>query len=478
MASAGQETEQWMFVDLFHALLQAPLYHLSIEAILVLWIIRLLFFKKSYKPRDKLPLSEQEKQELIDEWKPEPLVPELTVPLKPYRRVTGRPGKDVTVDGYKCLNLASLNFLGLLGNKDIEEKSTAAIQKYGVGSCGPRGFYGTVDVHLELEDRLAKFIGAEEAIIYAYGFATIASAIPAYSKRGDIIFADEAVCFAIQKGLQASRSRIVYFKHNDMVDLESKLKKQEIADKKEPKRASVTRKFIVVEGIYANTGTICPLPKLIEMKYRYKVRVFVEESFSFGVLGKHGRGVTEHFNVPVEKVDLIAASLEYSLASIGGFCAGRTYVIDHQRLSGQGYVFSASLPPVLACAAIQAVDIMEEDPSCFTTLRRNASHMQQALNTIPSMEVEGYPESPAFHLHAKSNDDFEDAKKFLQKVVDECLKKGVALTVAAKLEEEEKLKKAPPSIRVSVSSEMSEEELSSAANVIKSVVESVEESGW
>lgn len=474
MSSVAQE---WMFVDLFHALLQAPLYHLTIEALLVVWIIRLLFFKKSYKPHENVPLSLAEKEELIKEWKPEPLVPACTEPHK-YHKVTGRPGKEIIIDGYKCFNLASLNLLGLLGNKSIEDKSTKAIHKYGVGSCGPRGFYGTVDVHLELEDRLAKFIGAEEAIIYAYGFATIASAIPAYSKRGDIIFADEAVCFAIQKGLQASRSRIVYFKHNNMDDLEAKLKEQEVIDKKEPKRSSVTRKFIVVEGIYANTGTLCPLPKLVELKYRYKVRLFVEESFSFGVLGKHGRGVTEHFNVPIEKVDLIAGSLEYSLASIGGFCAGRSYVVDHQRLSGQGYVFSASLPPVLACAAIEAVNIMESDPDCFTALRRNGNFMQQALSNIKCLEIEGYPESPVFHLRAKATDDPEESKKFLQKVTDKCLEKGVALTLAAKLEQEERLKNQNPSIRVSVSSVMTEYELQSAAETIKAVVEECEETGW
>lgn len=477
MSSVVQESQEWMFVDLFHALLQAPLYHLSIEALLVLWIIRLLFFKKSYKPHENLPLSEAEKQELINDWKPEPLVPACTEPHN-YRKVTGRPGKEIIVDGYKCLNLASLNFLGLLGNKSIENESTKAIQKYGVGSCGPRGFYGTVDVHLELEDRLAKYIGAEEAIIYAYGFATIASAIPAYSKRGDIIYVDEAVCFAIQKGLQASRSRMVYFKHNNMDDLEAKLKEQEIVDKKEPKRASVTRKFIVVEGIYANTGTLCPLPKLVELKYRYKVRLFIEESFSFGVLGEHGRGVTEHFNVPIEKVDLITASLEYALASIGGFCAGRSYVVDHQRLSGQGYVFSASLPPILACAAIEAVNIMESGPNCFATLRRNGSLMQQALSTIKCLEIEGYPESPVFHLKTKAIENPEESKKFLQKIVDKCLEKGVALTIAAKLEQEERLKNQKPSIRVSVSSVMTEQELRSAAETIKEVAAECEESGW
>nr|XP_039261541.1 serine palmitoyltransferase 1-like [Styela clava] len=471
--TTSADGSEWMWVDLMNALYQAPLYHLSIEALLVLWIVRLMFFK-SYKIEEKVPLTEKEKQELIDQWQPEPLVPKLTDPLKPYKVVTGQPGKRITVNSYDCLNLASMNFLGFLGNKRIEEKSTNAIKKYGVGSCGPRGFYGTVDVHLDLENRLAKYIGAEEAIIYAYGFATIASAIPAYSKRGDIIYADECVCFAIQKGNQASRSKIVYFKHNDMEDLEAKLKEQELKDKKEPKRASVTRKFIVVEGIYANTGNICPLPKLIELKYRYKVRLFIEETFSFGVLGEHGRGVTEHFNIPIEKVDLVAGSLEYSLASIGGFCAGRTYVIDHQRLSGQGYVFSASLPPLLSCAAIEALDIMEEDTSRFSILRKNGSFMQQMLSNIPSLEVVGNPESPVFHLHCKLFKDRKREEKYMESLVDMCMKEGVALTLAARLEQEELLQDQSPSIRVCVSSEMSEDELRQAANIIEKAAAKLE----
>ncbi|XP_057404353.1 serine palmitoyltransferase 1-like [Balaenoptera acutorostrata] len=123
-----------------------------------------------------------------------------------------------------------------------------------------------IDVHLDLEDRLAKFMKTEEAIIYSYGFATIASAIPAYSKRGDIVFVDKAACFAIQKGLQASRSDIKLFNHNDMDDLQRLLKEQEIEDQKNPRKARVTRRFIVVEGLYMNTGTICPLPELILLK--------------------------------------------------------------------------------------------------------------------------------------------------------------------------------------------------------------------
>lgn len=121
----------------------------------------------------------------------------------------------------------------------------------------------SIDVHLELEDKLAKFFKVEEGIIYSYGFSTIASAIPAYSKRGDVIFVDEAVNFAIQKGLTASRSNIKFFKHNDVDDLERLLKEQEDEDMRNPKKAKATRRFLVVEGLYINTGDLCLLPKMV-----------------------------------------------------------------------------------------------------------------------------------------------------------------------------------------------------------------------
>ncbi|MGH0176227.1 UNVERIFIED_CONTAM: hypothetical protein FKN15_072584 [Acipenser sinensis] len=296
-----------------------------------------------------------------------------------------------------------------------------------------------IDVHLELEERLAKFMRTEEAIIYSYGFATIASAIPAYSKRGDIVFVDEAACFSIQKGLQASRSNIKYFKHNDMDDLERLLKELETEDQENPRKARVTRRFIVVEGLYINTGDICPLPELVQLKYKYKVRILLEESLSFGVLGEHGRGVTEHFGVNIDDIDLISANMENSLASIGGFCCGRSFVIDHQRLSGQGYCFSASLPPMLAAAAIEALNIMEEDIDIFRLLRDKCKHIHNALQGISGLEVVGESISPAFHLQLeKSTGSRELDVKLLRGIIDYCMNRQIALTQAHYLDKEER----------------------------------------
>nr|CAD7259610.1 unnamed protein product [Timema shepardi] len=248
--------------------------------------------------------------------------------------ITLEAGKFIEVDGQPCLNMATHNYLGLQGNDDIEESAIKTLKKYGVGSCGPRGFYGTVDVHLDLEEKLAQFMKMEEAVVYAYGFSTIASAIPAYAKRGDILFVDCKVNFAIQKGLDASRSRIHYFKHNDMDDLEILLEQQAELDRKNPSKARITRRFLIVEGIYMNSGKICPLPQLIQLKKKYKLRIFIDENISFGTLGKHGRGVSEYFNIPVDEIDLIVSSMEWALATIGGFCVGSSYIVEHQRLSG------------------------------------------------------------------------------------------------------------------------------------------------
>ncbi|KAF1767885.1 hypothetical protein GCK72_007844 [Caenorhabditis remanei] len=268
-------------------------FHYYIETALVALLVWVVIRNRSKRQQEKLSkkLTERQKDELIADWHPEPLVPETPQdhPVLNPKYADGKMTKEVTIDGETYLNMASTNFLSFIGVKRIEERAKQTIFKYGVGSCGPRGFYGTVDVHLDLEKELAKFMGCEEAVLYSYGFATVSSAIPAYAKKGDVIFVDEGVNFAIQKGLQASRSRVEYFKHNDMEDLERLLLEQEQRDKKDPKKAKSVRRFIVVEGLYVNHADLCPLPKIIEFKWRYKVRVFIDESWSFGVIGKTGR---------------------------------------------------------------------------------------------------------------------------------------------------------------------------------------------
>nr|XP_028962698.1 long chain base biosynthesis protein 1-like isoform X2 [Malus domestica] len=265
--------------------------HLFVEVLLFLVIVY-LFSQNSYRP-PRRPLTEQEKDELCEEWAPEPLIPSITEE-KLYEPpvLESAAGPHTIIKGKEVVNFASANYLGLIGHEKLLESCTSALEKYGVGSCGPRGFYGTIDVHLDCEARIANFLGTPDSILYSYGLSTMFSAIPAFAKKGDIIVVDEGVHWGIQNGLHLSRSTIKYFKHNDMEDLRKILK--ELTSNKKSERVKKLRRYIVVEAVYQNSGQIAPLDKIVELKEKYKFRVLLDESNSFGVLGKSGRGLTEY----------------------------------------------------------------------------------------------------------------------------------------------------------------------------------------
>ena len=209
----------------------------------------------------------QEIDELVDEWTPEPLEQPLTeresLDLASLPVISGPTGPKPKLvgSGKTVMNFASFNFTGLAGNEVIKQKATEALRKYGLGSCGPAGFYGTIDVHTDLEKNIADFLGTEDAILYSQAFATVSSVIPAFSKRGDIIVADRNINFAIQKGLQISRSTIRWFDHNDMKSLEEVL--ESISKEGRKRRAPLTRRFIITEGIFERDGSMADLPKLV-----------------------------------------------------------------------------------------------------------------------------------------------------------------------------------------------------------------------
>ncbi|XP_034478984.1 serine palmitoyltransferase 1 [Drosophila innubila] len=447
-----------------------PTFALVLETLLLITVVWLLLYKRGGRR-----LTKEQQEYLIEQYEPEPLVPDTDPdhPLLRTRFVQSKVGKRIVVDGVDCLNLGSHNYLGFLEDNDILEEACKCLRKYGVGSCGPRGFYGTMDVHLDLEDRLAKFMGLEEAIVYSYGFSTVASAIPAYAKRGDLIYVDEAVNFAIQKGLDASRSTIVFFKHNDAKDLERLLMEQEKRDQKNPKKAQKTRRFLVVEGIYMNTGELCPLPELVALRKQYKLRLFLDESVSFGTLGKTGRGITEHLNVDRDEIDLISAGMEGSMATIGGFCVGSHFIAEHQRLSGLGYIFSASLPPMLTQAAISSLDRFEREPQIFEQLQQKSRLVQQQFKLFSKLQLRGDELSPVKHLYvAQERDSFESESKLLAKVADKCIEQGVAVVEAAYLQNRER-KPVRPSLRIAVSRLLDEADILSAYKIIESVSSAV-----
>lgn len=203
-----------------------------------------------------------------------------------------------------------------------------------------------------------------------------------------------------------------------MRDLEQKLIEQQKLDVKNPKKAAKTKRFIVAEAIYINTGEMCPLRELVVLRARYKLRLFLDESVTFGTIGNHGRGLTEFLGVEKSEVDLICASLEASVESVGGFCVGSHFIVEHQRLSGLGYCFSASQPPLLTQAAISALNIFENNPTIFKKLNEISEKVDNKFRELTRLELRGHPISAVKHLHLRDNKEPKEAEEILKKISD------------------------------------------------------------
>ncbi|KAH8979537.1 serine palmitoyltransferase [Lactarius hatsudake] len=408
-----------------------------------------------------------EVDELVDEWTPEPLGALLT----PEGQSDLASAEKLANTGKHVLNLASYNFTGLAGNEVIKVHAIETLRKYGVGSCGPPGFYGTIDVHTNLERDIADFLGTEASILYSQGFSTIPCVISVFAKRGDIIVADRGVNFAIQKGLQISRSTVRWFDHNDLKGLEDVL--QSVKKERRKRRGPLTRRFIVTEGIFEKDGAMIDLPKLIELKHKYKYRLILDESISFGTVGRTGRGLTELYNVPVcQHAQLI-----------GGFCAGSRIVVDHQHINSTSFVFSAAVPALLAVSASEGINILRNTPSILSTLQENAItipshaaspiihiHLRSAPTLSVSTSVSAKPPNPANPAPRDAPSfDIASEERLLQDIVDEALAQGVWTTRARRLRGQE-LVEARPSIRLAVTTALSRKECERAASVIKAAV--------
>ncbi|KAG6517010.1 hypothetical protein ZIOFF_020387 [Zingiber officinale] len=438
--------------------------HLVVEVLLIA-VILFQLTRKSYKPPKK-PLSEKEIDDLCEEWVPEPLHPPITEEMKVEPpTLESAAGPHTVIDGKEVVNFASSNYLGLIGNETIIDSCVASLEKYGVGSCGPRGFYGTIDVHLDCEKRIAKFMGTPDSILYSYGISTIFSVIPAFCKKGDIIVVDEGVHWGVQNGLYLSRSNVVYFKHNDMASLESTLEKLAHGNK----QAEKVRRYIVVEALYQNSGQIAPLNDIVRLKEKYRFRIILEESHSFGVLGNTGRGLAELYGVPIEKIDIITAGMGNALATDGGFCTGNARVVDHQRLSSSGYVFSASLPPYLASAAVAAVNYLEDNPSVLMTLRRNIHLLWEGLSDVPGLMIVSDPLSPIVFLKLKnSTGSLKNDLELLNKIAERVLKEDSVFIVSTKRSVLDKCR-LPVGIRVFVSAGHTESDIKKVSESLRRV---------
>ncbi|KAL6721146.1 serine palmitoyltransferase component [Lecanora helva] len=409
----------------------------AVELFLVLFAIRYLLSptystqKKSY-----VTLSDEEIDELVDDWTPEPLV----TPQTPFEEaenekrpvIAGPTGpKSKLSNGRMVTNLASYNFYNLAGNETLKEKAIQVLRTYGVGPCSPPGFYGTQDVHMKTEADIAAHLGTPACILYSQAFSTISSVIPAFSKRGDIIVADKAVNYAIRKGIQISRSSVRWYEHNDLEDMQRVLERVVIDQAKKP----LTRRFIITEGLFENVGDMVDLPKIIDLKLRYKFRVILDETWSFGVLGRTGRGITEQQNVDAAEVDMIIGSLAGPLCAGGGFCAGSDEIVEHQRISASAYTYSAALPAMLATTASEVLSMIQASPDLLTPVRENIKAMWAQLDPRSDwICCTSSPENPVMILRFKpeviASKGLSKAgqEQLLQEAIEEIVGNGVLIT--------------------------------------------------
>lgn len=259
---------------------------------------------------------------------------------------------------------------------------------------------------------------------------------------------------------------------------------QQKLDVKNPKKAAKTKRFLVVEGIYMNTGELCPLRELVELRSKYKLRLFLDESVSFGTVGKNGRGVTELLGIEKSEVDLISASLEGSVESVGGFCVGSHFITEHQRLSGLGYCFSASQPPLLTQAAISALDVFEKNPKIFAQLNDVSEKVDKKFRELGRLELRGHPLSPVKHLYFKGEKEPAEVGVILKKISEQvrrffnenfaqtqnsflrqCIKMGLAIVHSSYLPIEVFTPK--PSLRVTVNRLLTDDEITKAFNILQ-----------
>lgn len=283
-------------------------------------------------------------------------------------------GPVVTIGGRKVIMAGSNNYLGLTTHPRVQEAAKKAIEKYGTGCSGSRYLTGTVDLHVELEERLAKFLNKEACMTYPSGFQTALGVISTMVGHGEYVISDRDNHACIVLGTLISKGQtaeLVRYKHNDMENLEAVVSRLPVD----------APKFIVSDGVFSTSGDIVDLPKMVAVAKKYHARLMIDDAHSVGVIGKGGRGTASHFGVEKD-VDLVMGTFSKTFASLGGFVVGDRAVINYLRHNSPAYIFAASPTPSSVAAAIEALKILEEEPERSERLRENADRVRKGLKQL------------------------------------------------------------------------------------------------
>jgi len=260
-------------------------------------------------------------------------------------------GNRVRVDGKEMLMVGSNNYLGLINHPKVMKAAQGAVDKYGVATCGSRFLNGTLDIHVDLEEKLAKFMKKEAALAFSTGFQTNQGIISTIVGRGDIVLTDRMIHASIIDACRLSYGDVHKFKHNDMADLERLLSSAN----------NEKGKLIVVDGVFSMEGDLANLPEITKLAKKYKAQVMVDDAHGIGVMGKNGRGTAEHFGVE-DDVDLVMGTFSKSFASLGGFVAGERKVISYIKHFARALIFSASITPASVATVLATLEIIESEP--------------------------------------------------------------------------------------------------------------------
>ena len=309
-----------------------------------------------------------------------------------FREIEGKQGTEVIMDGHRVLMFGSNAYTGLTGDERVIQAGIKAMEQYGSGCAGSRFLNGTLDLHVQLEKELAAFVGKDEAMCFATGFTVNSGVLGVLTDRHDYIICDDRDHASIVDGVRSSFSRCLKYKHNDMEELEKLLQTcpEDVV------------KLSGVDGVFSMEGDLAPLPKIVELKKKYpNTAIMVDEAHGLGVFGKNGRGVCDHFGLTAD-VDLIMGTFSKSLASIGGFIAADSSIINYLRHHTRTYIFSASCTPAATAAAREALHILQEEPERIEKLWEVTNYALKRFREA-GFEI-GETESPIIPLYVRDVD--------------------------------------------------------------------------
>src|SRR3954462_13092459 len=277
-----------------------------------------------------------------------------------------------TFDGKRVINLASNNYLGLTTHPKLREAALEATRKYGVGSGAVRTIAGTMKIHTELEEKIARFKNVEACVVFQSGFAADAGTVSAILGREDFIISDELNHASIIDGARLSRATIKVFRHKDIVHAEEQL----ASIKDQP-----GRKLLISDGVFSMDGDIGPLPALCDVAEKYGAVMMVDDAHASGVLGRNGRGTIDHFNVH-GRVDIQVGTLSKAIGAIGGYVCGSRDLIEFLYHRARPFLFSTSHPPSVTATCIAAFDVLEQEPQLIENLWKNTRFFKKELGTL------------------------------------------------------------------------------------------------